>query len=118
MDPATQPLEIEVVRDQNVRIRWSDGLCSVIPLAKLRSACPCAACGAERESAQRQRLPIVPGSAAQEAMAIVNDAELVGRYALRITWKDGHDGGIYDFALLRSLSRAEGAAQVPTAPPE
>ena len=36
-------------------------------------------------------------------MVTVDEAELVGRYALRIRWKDGHDSGVYDFALLRSL---------------
>ncbi len=34
-------------------------------------------------------------------------AELVGQYGLRITWADGHDTGIYDYELLRSLGRTQ-----------
>ncbi len=36
-------------------------------------------------------------------MMIVERAELVGAYGLKIVWNDGHDTGIYDFALLREL---------------
>ena len=104
MDPAIQPVDIEVVRGKNLRIRWSDGGLSAIPLTQLRKSCPCAACGTERDQAEQRALPIVQDSAAQQAMVAVANAELVGRYALRITWRDGHDTGIYDFALLRSLS--------------
>jgi len=31
------------------------------------------------------------------------DLEPVGNYALRFTWGDGHNTGIYSFDLLRSL---------------
>ena len=31
------------------------------------------------------------------------DAEMVGRYAIRILWSDGHNTGIYSYELLRSL---------------
>jgi DUF971 family protein len=30
-------------------------------------------------------------------------AELVGNYAIRFRWSDGHDTGIFDFRFLRSL---------------
>ena len=30
-------------------------------------------------------------------------ADYVGNYALRITWSDGHDTGIYAFRFLREL---------------
>jgi hypothetical protein len=30
-------------------------------------------------------------------------AELVGNYAIRLRWTDGHDTGIYAFALLRDV---------------
>jgi len=52
-------------------------------------------------------LPVVPGTAEQRRMATVASAELVGQYALRITWADGHDTGIYDYELLRSLGETQ-----------
>ena len=107
MNPAIYPLEIEVVRDRDLRIRWSDAARSVISLAQLRKACPCAACSTEREQAEQRALPLVQDAAVQRAMAVVANADLVGRYALRIAWKDGHDTGIYDFGLLRSLAPTE-----------
>ena len=116
MEPAIQPGDIEVVRDTELRIRWSDAGLSVIPLAQLRKACPCAACAAERDQAARRALPLVQDSAAQRAMAIVANAELVGRYALRVVWKDGHDAGIYDFGLLRSLSPVLCGSLTPATP--
>ena len=116
MEPEIQPVDIEVVRDTELRIRWSDAGLSVIPLAQLRKACPCAACAAEREQAEQRVLPIVRDSAAQRAMAIVANAELVGRYALRVVWKDGHDAGIYDFGLLSSLSPVLCGSLTPAAP--
>lgn len=36
-------------------------------------------------------------------MATAENVELVGRYALRILWRDGHQTGIYDYELLRRL---------------
>jgi DUF971 family protein len=31
------------------------------------------------------------------------DAEVVGRYAIRIQWNDGHNTGIYSYQHLREL---------------
>jgi DUF971 family protein len=33
----------------------------------------------------------------------VVDAQLVGNYALKITWSDQHDTGIYSFQYLREI---------------
>jgi DUF971 family protein len=33
----------------------------------------------------------------------VQAIQVVGRYALQLFWRDGHDTGIYSFELLRSL---------------
>jgi DUF971 family protein len=85
-----------------MRITWSDGIVTVIPVTQLRSACPCAGCRAAHE-VPRQMLPVIPGGAQQRDMVEATYVELVGSYALRIRWKDGHDTGIYDFALLRRL---------------
>ncbi len=118
-DPAVQPLNLDLDRSRELRIRWSDGKTCVYPLTLLRKACPCASCRAERErTVARSSLPVVPGGAEQATMAQVAAAELVGQYALRLTWQDGHSTGIYDFALLRALcpeaQRADEAGSGPS----
>ncbi len=107
MDPSTQPLEIDLDRNRQLRIRWADERTSICPLALLRRSCPCAACRTAREREAHGGLPVVSANETQREMACALNAELVGNYALRLTWKDGHDSGIYDFALLRSMFPAE-----------
>lgn len=103
----TQPVDIELDRQRELRIRWADDHTSVLPLAVLRRECPCAACRDEREQKQRSKgLPIVAAGGKQAAMVAAESAELVGHYALRIHWQDGHSAGIYEFSRLRALDAA------------
>jgi DUF971 family protein len=108
---------LDLDRQRALRIRWADEHISVFPLAELRRACPCAAC---RTARQQERtavgLPVVPAGPAAEDMVKAESAELVGNYALRIRWRDGHDVGIYDFSMLRALDVT--APRRAPAPPE
>jgi len=104
VDPAVQPVEIDLDRGSELRIRWADGLESVYPLAVLRRECPCAVCRQEREEKAGNPLRVMKSREEQQAMVTAAGAELVGHYALRIRWQDGHAAGVYEFALLRSLS--------------
>jgi DUF971 family protein len=103
LDPRTQPIELNLERAKRLEIRWADGHHSVIPLLQLRRACPCAACQATREEHEHNPLVVNPPVQNPQEMVTVDEAELVGNYALRIRWKDGHAAGIYDFELLREL---------------
>lgn len=47
----------------------------------------------------------MPSGATADTMTRAASAELVGSYALRIVWADGHNAGIYDFAYLRELAQ-------------
>ena len=102
-DARTQPVELNLERSRQLTIRWADGHQSVIPLRELRRACPCASCRAARDQQERDPLAVVQPVDSLEESLTVDSAELAGNYALRIRWKDGHDTGLYDFALLRSL---------------
>lgn len=102
LDHELRPIEFCIDRGSALRIRWADGHVSELPLAALRRACPCAACRAIRE-APPEPLRVLQRVSAAEDMVQVEAAELVGRYALRIRWKDGHDTGIYDYRTLRGL---------------
>jgi DUF971 family protein len=108
-DASTTPVTIELDRERELRVHWSDGIWCKYPLATLRRACPCAGCREARSGAPSSGLPVVQAAAGQREMATVADIAMVGRYALRITWSDGHSTGIYDFELLRSLCTAPGA---------
>lgn len=102
--PRFQPVHLDLQKARELRIQWADGVQTAIPLAALRVACPCATCRALREERQRNPLTVLPAPLNIADMTTVIQAELVGHYALRIHWKDGHDTGIFDFALLRSLA--------------
>lgn len=101
---SAHPVTFELNRKEGLAIRWSDGMEAMIPLPVLRRVCPCATCRAEREARRLNPLHVLRGPAGGEDSVIVASAELAGNYALRVTWRDGHDTGIYDFGLLRVLS--------------
>ena len=66
--------------------------------------CPCAGCKQERaeESAgKKPLLKVLPRD--YEGELVISAADLVGNYALKLTWSDGHDTGIYSFSYLRQL---------------
>ena len=98
-DSAT-PKDLRVrIAEQRLTILWKDGKESDYSLGELRRRCPCAACRADRESQNTDPLRILKSDPTDIR---VTHAELVGNYAIRFRWSDGHDAGIFDFRLLRS----------------
>lgn len=99
------PTDLHIDRADGLRIEWSDGRRSHYALAYLRQRCPCAACRTKvpepASSGGGLSLTILPPGI--ERAAEFTAAQLVGNYALRIEWADGHDTGIYDFQYLRSI---------------
>lgn len=99
-DPHLSPRRIRVLRAQNLMcIEWQDDSVSELSLTWLRSNCPCASCRAARgeSGAELDPLALSSGPMPSDRVAAV---ELVGGYAVRITWDDGHDTGIYAFSWL------------------
>lgn len=97
-----RPRDITVARaGGEVRILWADGHESAYPLRWLRGNCPCASCQEERRAAvlrtEELSLSALPAPSTEIA-----GAELVGNYAVRFVWADGHDSGIYSFSALRT----------------
>ena len=80
-------------------IEWSDGASTVLSGGRLRAACPCADCREHRIAATS---PIQLGD-----RSTIKDARLVGGYALRFTFADGHVDGIYPYGQLRHLGEDE-----------
>jgi len=97
---ACQPTDLTVDRSAGTfSIEWADGHRSAYRLAWMRSVCPCASCREERRQAEEDPLRLAVGPPPDPQ---VGSAELVGNYAIRFTWADGHGNGIYGFSSLRA----------------
>jgi DUF971 family protein len=98
------PVDLKVrLREEEIRVAWADGGHSIYPFVYLRKNCPCASCRTER---RKKPNPLNILSKAPPVKITVTNAELVGNYALQLTWSDGHNTGIYDFRYLRSIDPA------------
>ncbi len=102
MNVTVRPTNITVDRESaTLVLQWADGHSSSYPLRWLRAHCPCATCREERRNAALDTdvLKLSTGPAPSTA---ITTATLVGNYAIRLTWNDGHEAGIYAFTLLRA----------------
>lgn len=89
------------VKMQRLNIEWADGHASVFPLDGLRQACPCAEC--EGDKVERIPKPSFLHIFRQKNRWTNVQIEKAGSVGLRITWDDGHSGGIYRWDRLREL---------------
>ena len=100
-------VEVNVTTGSGVEIEWKDGHRSHYSFQFLRDACPCALCDDERNQSGRE--PGEPPRTAPGALPMYREparpveTEPVGKYAIRFTWNDGHQHGIYSWQLLREL---------------
>jgi DUF971 family protein len=93
-----RPTAVEPSDDgQRLRIVWRDGHTSEYQPRAIRLACPCAGCIDEYTGRPLLDPRTVPDDI--NPLAI----EYVGRYALKFTWPDGHDTGMFPWDLLRRL---------------
>jgi len=97
-DECPPPVRIErVPQERALEIEWSDGRVRRLALLGLRAECMCARCVDELTG---ERIADVEGLDPDVA---IRDLSLVGNYALKIHWSDGHDTGLYTWAHLRRL---------------
>jgi DUF971 family protein len=104
MEPA--PRHIDLKKDRGLTILWADGSTSYYSIAYLRKMSPSAEMRQLREEMERNPLAILPSTSTGPLVAL--DAELVGNYALRIRFSDGHQTGIYTWDYLREIDPARG----------
>lgn len=98
---ATEPVDIRYDNArQRLEISWADGQDSAYDYEFLRWKCPCASCAGEM--GQPGELQLVETLRPEQYQ--LRSIELVGLYAVRPTWADGHDTGIYAFDRLRALA--------------
>jgi DUF971 family protein len=100
MNSTSDPQRIAVSKSTGVKIDWNDGHASEYGLQYLRDRCPCASCSGIHEPAPKPQPS--PFEMYKPAPKIAK-AEPVGRYAIRITWNDGHNAGIYSWEHLRAI---------------
>jgi DUF971 family protein len=89
-----------------MRIVWADGHESLYELPALRRSCPCAGCSGEMGR---------PGSvdastALTRQQTTLADVQQLNRFGLQLIWADGHDDGLFSYALLRTLCPCDACA--------
>jgi DUF971 family protein len=91
------PVSIKIA-DNRLVIVWNNGQNGSIKLANLRFHCPCAICMDEKEKKGAGYIPFY-----NDNESGIADIKQVGSYAVAITWKDGHNTGIYNYDYLEDL---------------
>jgi len=102
MNLQARPKDIAIARAAGIcKITWLDNHISEFNLRWVRANCPCATCRETRraDALNTDMLRLTSGPLPSTQVA---QAELVGNYAVRLTWTDGHATGIYAFSVLRA----------------
>lgn len=87
--------------DANLGMLWDSGENTQIPFADLRFECACAECVDEWTRQRKMTRERVASDIRPLSI------EPVGRYAIQISWSDGHKTGIYTFESLYELSKGK-----------
>lgn len=102
-----QPIELDLKKDRGLTVEWEDGTTSYYTIIFLRRMSPSADARALRDEMDKNPLTVLPSSKANAdkdgAGLMAHSAELVGNYAIRIRFSDGHDTGIYSWQYLREI---------------
>lgn len=99
------PVHLDLKKDKGLTVQWADGSGSYYSIAYLRRMSPSADMRELRKAMARNPLTVVPGAAGGGEI-VVTEAELVGNYALKLAFSDGHATGIYSWAYLREIDPA------------
>ncbi len=91
-----------MVRDSGLTVHWPDGRQSFYPIAYLRRMSPSADARTLREQLAKNPLTVLPNTDTGQPLTATT-AELVGNYAIRIHFSDGHNTGLYSWDYLRSI---------------
>ena len=102
--PMPERISVDV-KMQRLNIEWADDHVSVFPLDALRQACPCTEC--QGNAIERITKPGWLHIFRQKNRWQNVNVEKAGSVGLRITWDDGHSGGIYRWERLRELQPPE-----------
>ncbi|MFG1417787.1 gamma-butyrobetaine hydroxylase-like domain-containing protein [Xanthobacter sp. V0B-10] len=94
------PVEIRLSADKRrLTLVWEDGAVEALGAPELR---------ARSQSAGEKRLRVIGIEAPVRADITVTGVSLLGSYGLNLSFSDGHDRGIYPWALLREIGQDAG----------
>ena len=82
-------------------VEWADGIRHLFPWTYLRAHCPSATEKAAREAAAQNPLQVLSKLPSSDLVSV----RPVGRYAISLTWSDGHSVGIYTWEYLQLLAQ-------------
>ncbi len=98
------PAHLDLARDRGLTVRWSDGTSSFYPIGYLRRMSPSADARVLREQLAKNPLTVLPAAPpGSDGPLTASGAELVGNYAIRIRFSDGHNTGLYSWEYLRQI---------------
>lgn len=100
------PTDIQLIGNE-IAIKWADGAETFHPCPALRAASPSAAAKGEPDIFGR-----IHGAEGRKDFAGVTVLgwQVIGNYAVRFDFSDGHGSGLYSYELLRQLGDAAGQA--------
>lgn len=108
------PTTLDLKKDRGLSVEWPDGSSSYYSIAYLRKMSPSAEQRQLRDEMAKNPLTVLPASMANSpAQIAATTAELVGNYAIRIEFNDGHRTGLYSWAYLREIDPALGTDRTP-----
>ncbi|MEC9373443.1 MAG: DUF971 domain-containing protein [Planctomycetota bacterium] len=96
------PVRLDLKKDEGLTVEWAEGGESFFPIAYLRRMSPSAEARELRREMEKNPLTVLPGARSQGPLR-AESAELVGNYAIRLTFSDGHRTGIYSWEYLREI---------------
>jgi len=102
------PAQLDLQRDKGLSVRWSDGTESFYPIAYLRVHSPSAEMRELRREMAKNPLAVLPAGMFGGGELRATSGELVGNYAIRIDFSDGHHTGIYTWEYLREIDPGRG----------
>ena len=96
------PTDIKLNRAERVlEISWRDETPRRHDVKQLRCACACAGCVDERTGVRTLDVGAVPGDIG------ITHMQLVGNYAIKFSFSDGHDTGIYSWDRLYDIQAVQ-----------
>lgn len=95
-----QPKKVFRTKDGRLGFEWNDGSRGTCCVRTLRLACPCALCVNEHTGEKILDDSTVPGDIKLERI------QSIGRYAVGLSFSDGHRSGIYPYDKMKDLTKS------------
>ncbi|MEK6701249.1 MAG: DUF971 domain-containing protein [Planctomycetota bacterium] len=98
------PAKLDLKKDRGLTVQWADGTTSYYSIAYLRRMSPSADMRQLRDEMVSNPLTVLPNKpGGRPGPLVAESAEMVGNYAIKIRFSDGHDTGIFSWRYLRQI---------------